>query len=387
MCAGGGFQCVHDSISISQTPTDTLQSPQSHPAKDICEIPAEVGECANYVANWYYDTKDETCRQFYYGGCGGNENRFATEESCLARCERKPEPSTTPAPSRAQDICDEVAAVGECDQYVIQWSFDRATSACRQFYYGGCGGNGNRFESEAACLQRCNSQEQPPVPAPAPAPAPSRQPPPSSAVGQCEQPAAPGDCDEWVLKWNYNATAGRCQQFYYGGCGGNDNRFESEQDCSTRCAPSIDNRFGEPEPEPEPEPRPENDYSKCFLASEPGNCFENETRWFYNSQEGLCDEFVFTGCGGNANNYASEEECQNECHDAQNTCSLPPVRGRCGELSRRWYFDERSGGCHEFEFTGCRGNRNNFVSEGECLGYCRDQSPAEPQPPAPVSLA
>nr|XP_044248967.1 papilin-like [Drosophila takahashii] len=112
---------------------------------------------------------------------------------------------------------------------------------------------------------------------------------------------------------------------------------------------------------------------------------QHEVRWYYNSQLGLCDEFPYTGCGGNANNYASEEECQRECHDVQNTCALPPVQGRCSESYQRWFFDERSGGCHEFEFTGCRGNRNNFESEGECLSFCRSQEseePAEPQPPA-----
>ncbi|XP_033162682.1 papilin isoform X2 [Drosophila mauritiana] len=334
-------------------------------AKDICEIPAEVGECANYVTSWYYDTQDQACRQFYYGGCGGNENRFSTEESCLARCDRKPEPTTTtPAPRQqasSQAVCDEEPAPGECSDWVLKWHFDRKVGACRQFYYGNCGGNGNRFDTENDCQQRCLSQE-PPAPTPPRAPAPTRQPDPAPTVPQCSQPADPGQCDKWALHWNYNETEGRCQSFYYGGCGGNDNRFATEEECSARCSVNIDTRIGADPVE--------HDTSKCFLAFESGNCYDNVTRWFYNSAEGLCDEFVYTGCGGNANNYATEEECQNECNDAQTTCALPPVRGRCSELSRRWYFDERSGECHEFEFTGCRGNRNNFVTQSDCLNFC-----------------
>lgn len=41
-------------------------------AKDACYKAAETGNCQNYEARWYFDTKEERCRQFYYGGCGGN---------------------------------------------------------------------------------------------------------------------------------------------------------------------------------------------------------------------------------------------------------------------------------------------------------------------------
>lgn len=55
-------------------------------AKDTCYKAAEVGTCQNYEARWYFDTKENRCRQFYYGGCGGNENNFVYEEDCMNEC-------------------------------------------------------------------------------------------------------------------------------------------------------------------------------------------------------------------------------------------------------------------------------------------------------------
>lgn len=60
---------------------------------DVCNLPEERGECDNYVINFHYDPNEGRCRQFYYGGCGGNGNRFVTEPECESACiNREPPP-------------------------------------------------------------------------------------------------------------------------------------------------------------------------------------------------------------------------------------------------------------------------------------------------------
>uniref|UniRef100_A0A673JVY8 Collagen alpha-6(VI) chain-like n=1 Tax=Sinocyclocheilus rhinocerous TaxID=307959 RepID=A0A673JVY8_9TELE len=44
------------------------------------------GACGSYMSRWYYSQQTKKCMHFWYGGCGGNENRFLTEDECFREC-------------------------------------------------------------------------------------------------------------------------------------------------------------------------------------------------------------------------------------------------------------------------------------------------------------
>uniref|UniRef100_A0A8D0HW17 BPTI/Kunitz inhibitor domain-containing protein n=1 Tax=Sphenodon punctatus TaxID=8508 RepID=A0A8D0HW17_SPHPU len=48
-------------------------------------------------------------------------------------------------------------------------------------------------------------------------------------------PSRAGPCDAVFDRFFYNVRSGKCEQFVYGGCGGNSNNFETLEKCQRRC--------------------------------------------------------------------------------------------------------------------------------------------------------
>ena len=53
-------------------------------------------------------------------------------------------------------VCSLPMSVGPCRGSFIRWYYDTDTRRCRMFTYGGCRGNGNRFDSADQCRRTCS---------------------------------------------------------------------------------------------------------------------------------------------------------------------------------------------------------------------------------------
>ncbi|CAM9493278.1 unnamed protein product [Lampetra fluviatilis] len=58
----------------------------------------------------------------------------------------------------ARPACSLPSARGACADYTALWYWVPANGACNRFWYSGCDGNANRFDSEEACVRACAAQ-------------------------------------------------------------------------------------------------------------------------------------------------------------------------------------------------------------------------------------
>ena len=47
---------------------------------------------------------------------------------------------------------------GSCRGYIIKFYYNAASGFCERFVYGGCDGNGNRFDSAEECKAKCGDE-------------------------------------------------------------------------------------------------------------------------------------------------------------------------------------------------------------------------------------
>ncbi|KAK8394131.1 hypothetical protein O3P69_006372 [Scylla paramamosain] len=300
---------------------------------ESCYLPQVVGPCTGSVPSWYHDTQTGTCKSFIYGGCLGNNNRYISKEECEEKCV---------IPEKT-DACLLDVMPGPCRGNYSRWFYDENAGSCKQFSYGGCKGNDNNFLSEKECMQRCIR---------------------GRSKDLCTLPKASGLCDETLPRWYYDYSEARCMPFYYTGCDGNANRYITREECESTC----------------PGDKADFDEDVCYLASSPGNCDEHEQRWFFDAAVGQCKSFVYSGCGGNNNNFATYEDCENSCGNQRKIpvevdfnaefCFLEKNEGRCEDYRVYWYYNSETGVCRQFMYGGCEGNENRFKSRDECESKC-----------------
>ncbi len=164
----------------------------------VCELPPDVGPCDAIVPRWFHDAGTGQCQTFTWGGCGGNANNFESREACEGAC--------PPA-----DRCELPAEPGLCAAAIPRWYHDAFTDQCAMFTYGGCGGNANNFETYEECTGACPRSD------------------------RCELPAETGECTAAFLRYHFDGDTGSCEPFVWGGCGGNENRFDTLDDCMHAC--------------------------------------------------------------------------------------------------------------------------------------------------------
>ncbi|KAH3859201.1 carboxypeptidase inhibitor SmCI-like [Dreissena polymorpha] len=170
-----------------------------------------------------------------------------------------------------QDVCNLPAVTGPCKADMPRYFYNAHTCHCDKFTYGGCDGNGNRYEKLEDCNAACGEVNCP----------------------ICNLPPSRGPCKAKQERWYFDATSCTCKTFTYGGCKGNLNRFMTKQDCEGSCGSYQ--------------------CPVCALEMKVGPCKGAINRWYYDTKENKCKQFSWGGCEPNGNNFQNEEDCKKIC--------------------------------------------------------------------------
>ncbi|KAM3910167.1 inter-alpha-trypsin inhibitor-like [Leptodactylus fuscus] len=111
----------------------------------------------------------------------------------------------------------------------VRWTYDHTQDTCRVIHLKDPMNGGNLFNSEKECLRTCSEKYNSLYPA---------------GDAACDLALDPGPCMAAIVMWSYNKEKGICDTFFYGGCQGNGNRFDSEEDCLTQCVVPKKGRSG-----------------------------------------------------------------------------------------------------------------------------------------------
>ncbi|KAM6959283.1 kunitz-type serine protease inhibitor 6-like [Aplochiton taeniatus] len=240
--------------------------------------------------------------------------------------------NTDKAEHNSTDRCSHPKLVGPCRAAFRKYYYDAANQSCQMFIYGGCGANGNNFDTQEECERVCSPVTATPVVADASSdpiaqmrrlfliqdqdvhpdvPLPQLR--ADEFAARCEAAPEVGPCRASIRRWHYDSESGSCQSFTYGGCRANQNNYVSEESCLAACKVTVIPKsrklpVGDLEDEVPKEYR-----EACMVQSDPGPCRAAFPMFFYRHSTGTCQAFIYGGCHGNSNAYTTHEECMSRC--------------------------------------------------------------------------
>lgn len=243
--------------------------------REQCALKQDPGPCKALKERYFFNIDTGRCETFEFGGCGGNDNNFLTKEKCEESC----------LVSEDKDPCELPEAPGPCRGLVSRYLYDPEIHGCRHFFYGGCFGNANNFRSMAECKSRCQNPDK------------NEQ---TTASPKVEEP-------EVVTR-----------------------KLESVETTAATARMTVE---GHAEALVQLSNRTKEKYAKesvvsaaCLDPVDRGTCDGAERRYFYNSTSRRCQSFVYSGCGGNRNNFLHRRMCIKSC-----VTRLKDHRGMMGE--------------------------------------------------------
>nr|CAD2164277.1 unnamed protein product [Meloidogyne enterolobii] len=127
-------------------------------------------------------------------------------------------------------------------------------------------------------------------------------------------------------------------------------------------------------------PHIQNKNEICSLPPFAGPCTSFVLRWFFNPENGICEQFSYGSCRGNLNNFPDKSQCEAVCLDIpqkvrlNDRCILDRDEGTGTGYNVHWYFNVRNLRCEQFIWQGNDGNANRFDTESECRSICEQQT-------------
>ncbi|XP_034531484.1 kunitz-type protease inhibitor 1a [Notolabrus celidotus] len=210
---------VTDTIGQSDSAKVTVLVLTPEQSEHHCMAPMKIGPCRGAFPRWHYNAASEKCEEFTFGGCRENLNNYLSKDECTNACYGSERSTKT---GRGLPVHKD--HVEECGSPCTTEKFTCDNGCCLD---AGLECDSTPQCSDGSDEMKCEDLNnnfrillQIPV---------------NEQKVRCTEVPDTGNCRDSLTKWYYNPVHMACFRFNYGGCQGNENRFDSESSCMKFC--------------------------------------------------------------------------------------------------------------------------------------------------------